>query len=480
MKLPDHKSKIVCTIGPSSRGPNEIREMIRAGMSAARLNFSHGSPAEHAETIRIIREEAARQNRPVPVLADLPGPKIRVGILSGGPIELKKGDDVVLAPSGAAGAGEIPVDYDRLHESVSRGGTIFLDDGRIRLRVLDSAAPRVFCRVVEGGLLQSRKGMNIPGSRLMPAAVTERDFQLIDFALDAGLSIFCVSFVSRSDDIVRVREYARKRGGRVFVIAKIERGEAVRNMREILDAADGIMVARGDLGMEIPIEDVPLVQKELIFEANLRGKPVITATQMLESMTSSIRPTRAEVTDVANAILDGTDAVMLSEETAVGRHPVEAVRIMSRIARKAERRRKDVPALEDIVRRGLEKRKRAAVGEAISLSIMQAIRILRVNYVLAPTHTGSTPRRISRFKPDCWILSFCADERIRLFLSLTCGVFPFPPPSGETDAGASHEEMAVFLKNEGLAGRGDRVVLARMTAPGVPGGLDSMGIITLV
>ena len=264
-------------------------------MGIARLNFSHGTKEEHERDISLIRSVSCRLNQVTPVMIDLPGPKIRVGLIPREPLILEKGEVVVLTTGGASGKGKrIPVDYDRLSESVSPGGTIYLNDGFIQLRVQGVAAREIDCVVVAGGPLLSHKGLNLPKSKLFLDAVTDRDLEIIDYGLEAGVDIFCISFVNRSDDIIKVKEYVRKKGKSVHIVAKIERAEAVRNIDEILEVADAIMVARGDLGMEIPIEEVPAVQKKLIYEANLRGRPVITATQMLESMTANIRPTRAK------------------------------------------------------------------------------------------------------------------------------------------------------------------------------------------
>lgn len=477
VKLPDHKTKIVCTIGPASRSEEALSDLVRAGMSIARLNFSHGKPEEHERDIRLIRSLAERMNRIVPVMIDLPGPKIRVGRLSEEPLVLKKGEVVNLfAGEASSERTRIPVNYARLAESVSVGSIIYLNDGFIQLKVRAIHGNEINCLVAVGGTLLSRKGLNFPGSRLFVDAVTDRDLAIVDFGLEIGVNIFCVSFVNRSEDIIKVKEYVRRQGKIAHVIAKIERAEAVRNIDEILEVADGIMVARGDLGVEIPIEEVPAVQKRLIHKANLRSRPVITATQMLESMTENIRPTRAEVTDVANAILDGTDAVMLSEETAIGQFPADAVRMMSRIAHRIEKQRSDFrsPEAAQFLKQNIERRN-ITVEDAISINVIDAIRILKVRHILAPTHGGSTPRRISRFKPECWILSFCRDEGTRDFLFMSYGVFPFLHP----DVHLSRQAVTTFLKDEGLAKKGDRIILIEMVMPGQLGGMDSMGIMTL-
>ena len=476
MKLPGHKTKIVCTIGPASRSEEVLTRLIRSGMTVARLNFSHGTVAEHEKDIRLIRSVSSRLNRPVSILIDLPGPKIRIGELPEDPLLLRKGDVVTLfVGAKSEERARIPIQFERLAQTVSVGRPVYLNDGFIQLKVQSILGSEVRCVVTAGGALLSRKGLNFPGSRLFLDAVTARDLDLIEQGLKMDVDIFCLSFVNRSDDIIKVKEYVRRLGKSVHVIAKIERAEAVRNISEILEVADGIMVARGDLGVEIPIEEVPAVQKKLIYKANLLGRPVITATQMLESMTDNIRPTRAEVTDVANAILDGTDAIMLSEETAIGRYPVEAVRMMSRIAAHIESQRRDIRFSGELqlLKQDID-HARISVEDAISLNVIEAIRVLKVKHIITPTHTGSTPRRISRFKPDCWILSFCRDVKTRDFLMFSYGVFPFLLSDQE-----GREDLIKFLKDEGLARKGDRIVLTEMVPPGQLGGIDRMGIMTL-
>ena len=317
------------------------------------------------------------------------------------------------------------MDYKKLPENVFKGGTIYLNDGFIQLRVVEITDREVVCKVVMGGPLLSHKGLNLPKAKTLADPVTEEDLDFVDFGLKEGLDLFSLSFVERAEDIIKVKEFARKRGKRIHLIAKIERAEAVKNIKSILNVADGIMIARGDLGVEIPIENVPAVQKRLIYQANLLGRPVITATQMLESMTENIRPTRAEVTDVANAILDGSDAVMLSEETAIGRFPVETVRMMVRIAKSIEQQRETLNPVSQAYEHlktdiGREK---ISISNAISLNVMEALRVLKTKLILTPTHTGTTPRRISRFKPDCWILAFCLDNLIKIFCPCPTG-FP--------------------------------------------------------
>jgi len=325
----------------------------------------------------------------------------------------------------------------------------------------------------------SNKGLNLPGVKLLIDVVTDKDLDFVDFGLKEGVDAFSVSFVEKAEDIVKVKEFARKKGKPIYVVAKIEREEAVNNIDEILDVADAIMIARGDLGVQIPLEEVPVVQKQLIHKANLLGRPVITATQMLESMTENVRPTRAEVTDVANAILDGTDAVMLSEETAIGRYPVETVRMMARIAGSIERQRLSISpssSVEESFLSGVAQ-KTVSIEDVVSLNVIEAMRALNARFILTPTETGNTPRRISRFKPDCWILAFSKCERTHRFLSLSYGVYPFLI---ENKADSWHDLVMKLMKDARLGKRGDKVILTEGLSSGQAGGTDSLRIITLI
>ena len=327
------KTKIVCTIGPASRSEVMLEKLLLAGMNVARINFAHEKLESHGEDIRRIRRVSTRLNRPCQILADLPGPKIRVGQLRHEPVHLHHDQMVWLTTKKILGSeNRIPVGYDQLTQSVKKGSIVFLNDGFMQLQVLSIQGPEVKCKVLIGGPLLSHKGLNLPAAKLFVDAVTEEDLGFVEFGLQEGVDFFGVSFVQKAADILKVRAFAHKKGKIIRTIAKIERSEAVRNIDSILKVTDGIMVARGDLGVEVPIESVPVIQKRLIAKANWEGVPVITATQMLESMTHNIRPTRAEVTDVANAILDGTDGVMLSEETAIGEYPAQTVEMMDKIA----------------------------------------------------------------------------------------------------------------------------------------------------
>ena len=337
MKLPSNRTKIVCTIGPASESPAVMRQMMEAGMNVARLNFSHGDFAAHKKVIENLRAVSASLGRRIAIMADLSGPKMRIGKIDPEPVELKTGDSFTLTTDDIVGdATRVSVSFDRLPQAVKPKDALFLNDGYIELQVTEIKGRDVLCTVLVGGELRSRKGLNLPGIDLGISAFTERDRECLAFALENGVDAVSQSFVQNAADIEAVRKAAADLGHRPFIIAKIERSGARENIEAILNAADGIMIARGDLGVEVPIEKIAVVQKWLMRLANRRAKPVITATQMLESMIDNRRPTRAEATDVANAILDGTDCIMLSAESAMGKYPVDAVAMLVKIAASIE------------------------------------------------------------------------------------------------------------------------------------------------
>jgi pyruvate kinase len=412
------------------------------------------------------------------IMADLPGPKIRIGKLLEEPLLLEKGDEVVLTVKDLIGTpNQIPVQYKRLPESVNPGSLIFLNDGFIQLQVERVSGEEVFCRTVIGGPLLSYKGLALPGLKMFADAVSDTDLEFVAFALQEGVDAFGVSFAQEADDILKVKEFAEKRGQSVYVVAKIERAEAINNFDAILSAADAIMIARGDLGVQIPLEDVPAVQKKLIHKANLLGRPVITATQMLLSMTENIRPTRAEVSDVANAILDGTDAVMLSEETAIGRYPVEAVEMISKIATSAERERKAVRAMADLpayFRRGPGSDDNT-VEDIVSLNAVESANALNVRFILTHSQSRYAPCRISRFKPDCWILSCGDDGKTNHFLALSYGVHPV----SLNDETYGLADMAMrFMGKAGMIEKDERVILVEDESTKDMHGTNSLKIIS--
>ncbi|MDQ7785380.1 MAG: pyruvate kinase [Desulfomonilaceae bacterium] len=459
MRLPTHKTKIVCTIGPASRSEAILERLMLQGMNVARLNFAHGTLQGHKEDIGCIRAVAERLQCHCMIMADLPGPKIRIGKLMDEPLLLEKGSEVVLTVKDVVGTfNQIPVEYKRLPESVSPGSLIFLNDGFIQLQVEKVSEEEVFCRTVIGGPLLSHKGLNLPGVKIFADAVSETDLEFVAFALQEGVHAFGVSFAETADDIRKVKGFAQGRGESAYVVAKIERAEAIDNFDAILSATDAIMIARGDLGVQIPLQEVPAVQKKLIHKANLWGRPVITATQMLVSMTENIRPTRAEVSDVANAILDGTDAVMLSEETAIGRYPVEAVEMTSKIATSAERERKAVGALADLpayFRTGAGS-VNPSVEDIVSVNAVESANALNVRYIVTNMQSKGVPCLISRFKPDCWILSCGVDEKRTNIPVLSYGVHPV---CLDVETNGLADMATRFLGKEGMVEKGERVIL---------------------
>jgi pyruvate kinase len=421
--LPGHKTKIVATIGPASESPEMLTKLIYAGIDVARLNFSHGNPAKHAEVIRRIRDAARKTGRRVAILADLPGPKLRLGKIDPEPIQLLPGAHFTLTSQGIVGSAQrVATSFERLPRVVKTGDKIFLNDGLIQLVVQSVAGDDVECIVVVGGKLRSRSGINLPGIDLGISAFTEHDRACLEFALKEGVDAVGQSFVERASDIQAVRDAAAKLGSQPFIIAKIERADALEHFDEILGAADGVMVARGDLGVEVPIEEIACRQKELIAKANLAGKPVITATQMLESMVSSRLPTRAEATDVANAILDGTDCVMLSAESAMGKFPEESVTMLAKIAAFTETHRspRSFAAQREFVQQ-----KAATIGsDRMATLVEHALCTVSCDLVLVPTRGGMIARAISRFKPSVWIIAPTSDAAACQNLAFSYGVYP--------------------------------------------------------
>ncbi|HXN52114.1 MAG TPA: pyruvate kinase [Candidatus Acidoferrum sp.] len=411
-------SKIVCTIGPASRSPRIIDRLLRAGMDVARLNFSHGSHANHAESIAMLRAAATHIHKPIAILADLQGPKIRTGPLAGGaPVILRTGQKFVITTARVLGdSTRVSTVFKPLPREVHRGDRILLSDGLIELRVLQLRGREVICEVVNGGALGEHKGINLPGIKLRVPALTPKDREDLVFALKHGANYIAVSFVRRPEDVVLAKTLVRRAGKDTPVIAKLEKPEAIENLDAILRVADGVMVARGDLGVEMSPERVPVVQKTIIKRAREFRRPVITATQMLESMTENPRPTRAEASDVANAIFDGSDAVMLSAETASGKYPVEAVSMMARIIEEAEGSITEFPRPAP--------QERLKVAETVAELVCHASRELHMKLIAVFTHSGFTARLISRYRPLVPIIAFSPEEETRRRMALIWGVHP--------------------------------------------------------
>ncbi len=409
------KAKIVCTIGPSSSDKKVLALLIKNGMNVARMNFSHGDHETHRQRIELVRELSGIHKKPVAILQDLQGVKIRVGLIEGGAVELKKGTTIRLSPGdGMGNQREIFISYPLLLKEIRKGDKILLDDGLIQLSVTGRTKNAVLARVAEGGILKDRKGVNLPGVKLSIRSFTDKDEQDLSFGIKMGVDYVAISFVRDADDIRKVKAWLMKRDQAVPIIAKIEKPEALGNIDEILSEVDGIMIARGDLGVEMPPEEVPLIQKGLIEKANKNGKVVITATQMLESMTEHLRPTRAEANDVANAVLDGTDALMLSAETASGKYPVEALKMMDRIVSHTEQ----MKGTESSFIHG------DIFAEATADAACRAAEDIHAKALVAFTQSGFTARLLSKFRPRVPIVALTPDNDIENRVSLYWGVTP--------------------------------------------------------
>lgn len=428
--MPDrNKTKIVCTVGPASRSPEVLEKLLVAGMNIARLNFSHGEFEQHKKDIETIKSVADKLGKPVAIMADLPGPKIRIGDLAEEEIELQNGHHLVLTTDDVPGTAEkISVNLPNLHEVVEVGGFIFLNDGFIQLKVEEIKEHDIYCQVIVGGPIRSRKGLNVPDVDLGIDIFTDKDKDIARFALENGVDALSLSFVEKGDDINQLRNFAADLGFDPFIIAKIERSQAIANLDDILQATDGIMVARGDLGVEIPIARIPIVQKMIVSKSNRLGKPVITATHMLESMIHNVIPTRAEATDVANAILDGTDCVMLSGESAIGKHAVESVQTLSNIAVEAEKLRSSnksyatntvAPASCSL--------------DIIAPSVKQSVYRLNPAAVLIPTRSGSTARNIARYHLPVWVVGVSKKSKTYKDMVFSYGVIPVHEPAHPTN-----------------------------------------------
>ena len=448
MALPANKTKIVCTIGPASEAPETLQRMIEAGMNVARINFSHGDFPGHKKVIENVRAAAHAAGRRVAIMADLPGPKIRIGQFATEPVELEAGDAFILTTGEMVGdRNRVSVTFDRLPETVHPGDRLFLNDGLIQLRVGQVEGREVHCQVEVGGELGSGKGLNMPGIDLGISAFTDRDQECLKFALEQGVDAISQSFVESAADVKAVRKAASALGYKPFIIAKIERARALDQLDGILRSADGIMVARGDLGVEVPIEQIALIQKGMMEQANLLGIPVITATQMLESMTNNLRPTRAEATDVANAVLDGTDCVMLSGESAVGRYPVEAAKMLAKISAAIEPHRPPYRLQNMLKAYGQDGN--LSLPDLVALSVESTLERVSPAAIMVPTHSGYTARNIARFRLPVWITAISGEERTCQALQFSYGVYPVHEPEHPEDWKAFARE---WLKSHELEG----------------------------
>ncbi len=466
------RTRIVCTIGPASREPGTLRGLIQAGMNVARLNFSHGDQPTHAENIERIRTVSAEVDKPVAILADLQGPKLRVGTMEGEGVLLLEGTQATLTTDDVIGRRPeaLPVQSDDLPRLVSPGDRVLLDDGLLELQVLSTSEAEIRCRVIAGGVLKSNKGINLPRARLDIPAITVKDRDDLAFALAKQVDWIALSFVRAADEVLELKGLIRDlslspTGEPVPVVAKIEKPEALEDIDDIIAAADAIMVARGDLGIEISPEEVPLAQKRIIEKCNRAGVPVITATQMLESMIHNLRPTRAEASDVANAILDGTDAIMLSGETSIGAYPVEAVRTMVRIAEEVEAHKSTIFACPFLTP---GTRQPHTVADAVTHAARETAQDLNAAAIITPTASGYTARLMSRYRPRSPIVAVTPSPAVQRQLMLYWGLTPLLAP--RTD---NTDEMIAYAvqvaKGHGLVKAGDTVVITAGSAGSTPG-----------
>ncbi len=456
MKPTQRRTKIVCTIGPSCNTQKGIENLILHGMNVARVNFSHGSHKDHEKVISYIRKASKKFKYSVPVLMDLQGPKIRVGSMKNGGQVLKTGSEITITGEDVEGTPRvIPIDYPNLVEEAEIGNTILLDDGLLEFKITDKREGDLKAEVIVGGLLKSRKGVNLPNVKISIPCLTEKDLKDLEFGLTQDVDLIALSFVRSAKDIRDIVSRVRAAGSQASIIAKIEKPEALEVIDEIIEECDGIMVARGDLGIEIPTEEVPIVQKSLIEKCRAAGKPVITATQMLDSMISNPRPTRAESSDVANAVIDGTDAVMLSGETAAGKYPMEAVNVMDRICRRVEQNRTNI---YNSLAFDKPEWKEKQVVESLSYSCVTIAENVEAKVIGTLTNSGSTARRIAKFRPKAPIIAFTGSSKVRRQLNLVWGVYSVRVEKiFDTDQGV--KLMEEFLEENGFVKKGDRAIL---------------------
>ena len=454
------RAKIVCTLGPATGSLEQITALVEAGMDVARLNFSHGKHADHETAYRLVRQASDKVGRAVAILADLQGPKIRLGTFAEGPVVWPTGSRVCITVEDVEGTAErVSTTYKDLANDARVGDRLLVDDGKIALTVVEVAGPDVFCLVLEGGPVSNNKGLSLPGVAVSVPAMSEKDTADLRFALSLGVDFVALSFVRHAKDVELVREVMRQEDVEVPVIAKLEKPEAIENLEAICDAFDGVMVARGDLGVELPLEQVPLVQKRAVQAARERNKPVIVATQMLESMIENSRPTRAEASDVANAVLDGADAVMLSGETSVGKFPIVAVKTMERIIAAVETDEILAPPLKHAShsRPGAMVRAAKDVGEALDVAALAAF-----------TSTGRSAQRLASVKTRLPILAFTTDPRVRSRLALSWGVETFLVPEvTHTDDMVGQVDFS--LLSIGRLNEGDQVVIIAGSPPNMAG-----------
>lgn len=466
--------KIVCTIGPASQQPDVLAQMIDAGMNVARINMSHGSHEEHARNIHLIREIAQARNRAVAVLVDLQGPKIRVGVMQDGGVPLETGEELILTTEEIIGEpGRVPIQNPEVPDSVRPGERLLLDDGLLELEVLDAGGSEVRTRVIVGGLLEDRKGMNLPQTKLSIPSLTDKDKVDVEFALQQQADWIALSFVRTAGDVQELRKLIQGRaplGRTTPIISKVEKPDAVQNIEEIIQASDGIMVARGDLGIETSPEAVPMVQKMIIARCIETDKPVITATQMLDSMIRNPRPTRAEASDVANAVLDGSDGIMLSGETATGKYPVRSVQTMAKIAEEAERvRNLTQPPFRQAAAA------QQGVADAVSQATVATAQSVAAAAIIAPTVSGATAKKLARFRPSVPIIAVTPSPLVFRQLALFWGVYPLLGRRMNTTDEVLEDAVRIALR-AGYVDQGDVTVVTGGVVGGVPGATNLMTV----
>jgi pyruvate kinase len=457
MKSKFGKTKIVCTLGPACNTPKLVSAMIKAGMDVARINFSHGTESEHVRTLRTIRQMAKKAGEPISIIQDLQGPKIRIGELKTPSIELKAGQKVTITTRNIVGdAQTLSTTYLHFAKDVRKGDRILLDDGKLELRVLSADKHDVRLTVLTGGVLTAHKGINLPGIAVSAPSLTDKDKEDLIFAFKHDFDYVALSFVRRAHDIAYLRDFIIEhgpKGRRIPIIAKIEKGEAIANIDAILKETDAVMVARGDLGVELPAEEVPLLQKMIVRKCNEQGKPVIIATQMLESMVNSPTPTRAEASDVANAVLDGADAVMLSGETSIGKYPIQAIEVMDRIIRTTEETLMGKKAFDpDWIPSTHE-------YDPLSRSACILAEQLHASTIVALTHSGSTAAHVAKFRPTARIIAVTAREKIMRRLNLIWGIRGLIVPDLKKDTDATFKKIQAQLVREGYVEKGEMVVM---------------------
>ncbi|HHV71524.1 MAG TPA: pyruvate kinase [Clostridia bacterium] len=469
------RTKIICTIGPASESQEVLVEMINAGMDVARLNFSHGTHAEHLKRVDRIRKASELAGKQVAIILDTKGPEIRIGSFKNSPITLKNGSTFILTTEEIEGTQEkVSVSYKKLPQQVRPGDSILINDGLIELKVEKVENQEIICLVVVGGELSDKKGVNLPGITVDLPILTEKDYQDLQFAVEHKLDFIAASFIRTASDVLAIRKVLEDAGGEnIQIIAKIESKQGVDNIDQILEVADGIMVARGDLGVEIPSEEVPLVQKDIIKRCNVLGKPVIIATQMLESMTNNPRPTRAEVTDIANAIMDGTDAIMLSGETAAGKYPLQAVKVMAKIAERTDR---SLPYGDILLKNSLTRENN--VTSAISFATCQTAYDLDAAAIITATKSGHTARMVSKYRPKALIIASTPHEEVVRQLRLVWGVYPLlGVETGSTDEMIDNSVNAALKAD--LIKQGDLVVITAGLPANVTGTTNLLKVHTV-